>query len=165
MLKQVCPYLVEYDKVIKHCKVFINNVHLIMRNVRQLASYWRRVCSELIGMVRSLGAPTRFLTFSCNDLNWSDMLEALLLAAGRDPNEANSLTFSEKLCLVQRFPVIVSRQFMVRLNDLMMQSMLVSVSHMILVMLLKKQYKKLRDEVEVYGISYSLSQWPSFLCD
>jgi len=88
-----------------------------MRNIRGYASYWRRVCSELIAIVRSLGTPTWFLTFSWNDLNL-DMLEAFLFAADRNPSEAKNLTFSEKLSLVQRYPVIVARQFMVRVNAL-----------------------------------------------
>lgn len=46
-----------------------DNMHRIMRNIRGSASYWRRVGLELIAIVRSLRAPTWFLTFSCNDLN------------------------------------------------------------------------------------------------
>ncbi|XP_047025515.1 uncharacterized protein LOC124634135 [Helicoverpa zea] len=70
-------------------------------------------------MVRTLGPPTWFMTFSCNDLNWPDMTKALLIAEGRDVNEAESLTFPERLQLVQKHPVVVSRQFTVRVNALM----------------------------------------------
>lgn len=96
----------------------INDMHLIMRNIRVSASYWKRVCSELIAMVRSLGAPTWFLTFSCNDFNSLDMLEALLIADSRNPTKAKDLIFTERLFLVQRYPVILAGQFMVRVNAL-----------------------------------------------
>lgn len=68
-------------------QVLVDNMHLTMRNTRGSASYWKRRCSELIAMVKSLGPPAWFVTFSCNDLNWGDMLKALLIADGRSANE------------------------------------------------------------------------------
>lgn len=53
----------------------VDNIHLTMRNIRGSASYWRKCCSELIAMVRTLGPPSWFLTFSCNDLHWPDMIK------------------------------------------------------------------------------------------
>ncbi|KAG5894349.1 hypothetical protein JTB14_031910 [Gonioctena quinquepunctata] len=97
----------------------IDNMHLTMRNVRGSASYWRRCCSELIAMVRSLGPPTWFMTFSCNDLNWPDMITALLIADGRDVSDVDRITFPERSKLVQRYPVVVARQFTIRVNALM----------------------------------------------
>ncbi|KAF9800375.1 hypothetical protein SFRURICE_015885 [Spodoptera frugiperda] len=83
-----------------------------MRNIRGSAAYWKRCCAELIAMVRSLGPPTWFLTFSCNDLNWPDMIKALLVADGRPdamPDVVEDLPFDERLELVQKYPVIVAR--------------------------------------------------------
>ncbi|CAH2107699.1 unnamed protein product [Euphydryas editha] len=70
-------------------------------------------------MVRTLGPPTWFLTFSCNDLNWLDMLKALLIADGRDVDDAEHLSFPERLNLVQKHPVVIARQFTLRVNALM----------------------------------------------
>ncbi|KAF9409707.1 hypothetical protein HW555_010997 [Spodoptera exigua] len=70
-------------------------------------------------MVRSLGPPTWFLTFSCNDLNWTDMIKALLIADGRDIADPEHFTFSERLLLVQRHPVVVARQFTLQVNAIM----------------------------------------------
>ncbi|PZC74948.1 hypothetical protein B5X24_HaOG206881 [Helicoverpa armigera] len=97
----------------------VDNMHLTMRNVRGSASYWQKCCSELIAMVRTLGPPTWFLTFSCNDLNWPEMIKALLIADGRDINDAECLTFPERLELVQKHPVVIARQFTIRVNALM----------------------------------------------
>lgn len=47
------------------------------------------------------------------------MTKALLMAEGRDVSEAESLSFPERLQLVQKHPVVVSRQFTVRVNALM----------------------------------------------
>ncbi|KAF9405354.1 hypothetical protein HW555_013881 [Spodoptera exigua] len=92
----------------------VDNIHLTMRNIRGSASYWKRCCAELIAMGRSLGAPTWFATFSCNDLNWPDMLRALLIADGRKEFDSEALTFQERLDLVQKYPVVLARQFTLR---------------------------------------------------
>lgn len=97
----------------------VDNIHLTMRNIRGSASYWRKCCSELIAMVRTLGPPSWFLTFSCNDLHWPDMIKALLIADNREINEMDQLTFEMKLNLVQKYPIVVARQFTVRINALM----------------------------------------------
>lgn len=96
----------------------INNMHLTMRNIRGSVAYWYRVRSELIAKCRCLRLPTWFLTFSCNDLNWIDMLIALPVADVRDANEVDveSISFSNWLSSVEQYPVVVSRQFTVRLN-------------------------------------------------
>ncbi|KAH9637609.1 hypothetical protein HF086_014773 [Spodoptera exigua] len=96
----------------------VDNIHLNMRNIRGSASYWKRCCAELMAMVRSLGAPTWFATFSCNDLNWPDMLRALLIADGRKEFDFEALTFQERLDLFQKYPVVLARQFTLRVNAL-----------------------------------------------
>lgn len=96
----------------------VDNIHLTMRNIRGSAAYWKRCCAELIAMVRSLGAPTWFATFSCNDLNWEDMTKALLIADGRFDIEPEELSYQERLELVEKYPVVISRQFMLRVSAL-----------------------------------------------
>ncbi|KAF9798928.1 hypothetical protein SFRURICE_019710 [Spodoptera frugiperda] len=59
-----------------------------------------------------------YLTLSCNDLNWPDMLNALLVAGGRTNYHIEDLTFSEKRRLVEVCPVTLSRHFMMRFNAL-----------------------------------------------
>lgn len=97
-----------------------DNMHSTMHNIRGSAAYSHRVCSLLIAMIRCLRAPTWFLTFSCNDLNRIDMLISLLIADGRDPNkfDLESISFSNRRSLVERYPGVVSRQFTIRVNAL-----------------------------------------------
>ncbi|CAH0717072.1 unnamed protein product, partial [Brenthis ino] len=86
----------------------VDNIHLTMKNIRGSTSYWRKCCSELIA------------TFSCNDLHWPDMIKALLIVDNyQDINKIDQLTFEMKLNLVQKYPIVVARQFSVRTNALM----------------------------------------------
>lgn len=53
---------------------------------------------------------------SCNDLNLPDIRKALLVADGRPDYPIEKPSFSEKLNLVENYPITLSRQFMFRFN-------------------------------------------------
>lgn len=96
----------------------VQSVHLVMRNIRGTSAYWHKAYTDLLAMVKNLGPPHWYLTLSCNDLNWRDMLKALLVADNRPNFPVEELTFSEKQHLVESYPVTLSRHFMLRLNSL-----------------------------------------------
>lgn len=97
----------------------IDNLHLHMQNLRGTGAYWFQDLQELLAMMKQLGYPTFFLTFSCNDLNWLDMRKALLNADGRPDADQGSLSKEEVRQLVERHPITVARQFMVRIQALL----------------------------------------------
>ncbi|CAG9799443.1 unnamed protein product [Chironomus riparius] len=97
----------------------VEDVHLYVRNLRGSSAYWRSAMNELIAQIRCLGPPTYFLTFSCNDLNWLDMRKALLIADGRPNEDPASLDMFTTQILIEKYPVIVSRHFMIRVKALM----------------------------------------------
>jgi len=70
-------------------------------------------------MMRNLGPPQWFLTLSCNDLNWKDILQACLIAAGRKGENIDHLSFNEKQHLIIEHPVALSRHFMVHVHAIM----------------------------------------------
>ncbi|GIY31477.1 ATP-dependent DNA helicase [Caerostris extrusa] len=90
------------------------DVHLYVKNLRSSAAYWRSALNELLVQIRCLGAPTYFLTFSSNDLNWLDQRKALLIAYGRPDVDPSTLDIYETQQLIERYPVILSRHFMNR---------------------------------------------------
>jgi hypothetical protein len=47
---------------------FVNKLHMIERNIRGTQSYWAEAHSDLSAMIRAIGSPTFFCTFSANDL-------------------------------------------------------------------------------------------------
>ncbi|GIY13376.1 ATP-dependent DNA helicase [Caerostris extrusa] len=97
----------------------VEDVHLYVKNLRGSAAYWRSALNELLAQIRCLGAPTYFLTFSSNDLNWLDQRKALLIADGRPDVDPSTLDIYETQQLIERYPVILNRHFMVRVNALM----------------------------------------------
>ncbi|XP_029157942.1 uncharacterized protein LOC114935487 [Nylanderia fulva] len=97
----------------------VQNLHINMRALRGSNAYWQTACSGLIAMVRNLGPPQWFLTLSCNDFNWKDILQACLIAAQRKGENVDNLEFNEKQRLVVEHPVVLSRHFMVRVHAMM----------------------------------------------
>ena len=67
-------------------------------------------------MIKCIGPPHYFIIFSCNDLHW---LKALLIADGRPNVDPNDLDIHETQRLIEKYPVIVSQHFMLRVNALM----------------------------------------------
>lgn len=97
----------------------VEDVHLYVKNLRGSAAYWRSALNELLAQIRCLGAPTYFVTFSSNDLNWLDQRKALLIADGRPDVDPSTLDIYETQKLIEKYPVTLSRHFMVRVNGLM----------------------------------------------
>lgn len=81
----------EYEKI-KSCinicssrlktlaKARVDDMHVNMKCLRGYASYWDAAKSDLLAMIRQLGAPSWFITLSANDENWEDLMKDLLYA-------------------------------------------------------------------------------------
>lgn len=97
----------------------VEDIHLYLKNLRGSAAYWRTALNELLAHIRCLGAPTYFLTFSCNDLHWVDMKKALLVADGRPNDDPTKLDVYLTQMLIETYPEIICRHFMVRVNAIL----------------------------------------------
>ncbi|GFQ93617.1 ATP-dependent DNA helicase [Trichonephila clavata] len=75
--------------------------------------------NELLAQIRCLGSPSYFVTFSSNDLNWLHQRNALLLANGRPDVDPSTFNIYETQQLIEKYPVVLSRHFMIRVNALM----------------------------------------------
>ena len=110
----VCGKLIKDSK-----KKMVEDIYLYMRNMRGSAAYWNMAYRELLAKIKSIGTPHYFLTFSCNDLHWDDMKEALHLAAGIQDKSWQDLDVMEVQKLIEQYPLVVSRQFMIRVDALL----------------------------------------------
>ena len=45
-----------------------------MSSVKVTPAYWKQFLFEVLAMVKQLGIPIYFLTLSCVDLRWDDLL-------------------------------------------------------------------------------------------
>ncbi len=69
------------------------NAFKFMQTVRGTPAYWAKQMSEVFAMLKSLGVPSLFMTFSAAEYQWPDMLQALAGIQGKH------LTLADCLCM------------------------------------------------------------------
>ncbi|CAM1291436.1 Uncharacterised protein r2_g48 [Pycnogonum litorale] len=91
-----------------------------MKNLRGSPPYWQSVQKDLFAMLRQLGIPTFFLSFSSADMRWSEMINIIMQQTNdiRDPDE---LDWNAKCDILRSNPVTAARifdhRFHIFLND------------------------------------------------
>ncbi|KAI4899975.1 hypothetical protein NFI96_003455, partial [Prochilodus magdalenae] len=81
-----------------------------LRPVRGTPAFWQNVQKDLFAMVRQLGIPTWFCSFSSADLRWPELMESILRQEGRDTSP-DELDWSERCSLLKINPVTAARMF------------------------------------------------------
>lgn len=97
----------------------------VLRNLRGSSLYWKQAKKDVFAMVRQLGIPTWFCSFSAADTKWTPLLICFSKLVNEKilaPNEVNSLTWEEMCILIKSDPVTYARYF-----DYRFQSFLVCV--------------------------------------
>ena len=69
-------------------------------------------------MIRQLGCPTFFLTLSCADLQWNDLICIISKINGTplSDEDINALSYFERCKLLNDNPVFVARHFQYRVE-------------------------------------------------
>ena len=95
--------------------VRLDEGYRIFKTIRNSPQYWEQQKKEVFAMIRQLGIPTLFLSFSANDLHWSELLVTLGKLVDRkdytESLESGSLPWETRSRLVQSDPVTCVRHF------------------------------------------------------
>ena len=64
----------------ENVKKFIvrDRAYSFMNAIKGTPAYWKKVLHEVLAMVKQSGIPTFFLTLSCADLRWNELLSIIL---------------------------------------------------------------------------------------
>ncbi|XP_048256969.1 uncharacterized protein LOC125382713 [Haliotis rufescens] len=81
-----------------------------LKPIRGTPPYWQSAQKDLFAMIRQLGIPTWFCSFSSADMRWPEMIETILREAG-DTRKATELDWSEKCSILRKNPVTAARMF------------------------------------------------------
>ena len=81
-----------------------------MNSIKGTPAYWEKILQEVLAMVKQLGLPTFFLTLSCADLRWNELISIIskLNKLSLNEEEIKSLAYQER-CRLNMNPVLVAR--------------------------------------------------------
>ena len=71
--------------------------------------YWRKTQHDLFAMIRQLGIPTFFCSFSCNN-DWPEIVTAIKAQQGENV-DVTTLSWEEKCNILASNPVTCARMF------------------------------------------------------
>ncbi|KAE8277990.1 hypothetical protein D5F01_LYC23957 [Larimichthys crocea] len=89
-----------------------------MQPLRGTPAYWEKTLKDLNAMVRQLGKPTFFLTFSAAEMRWPEVIEAVKAQQGEQV-DFSQLDWNAKCDILRSNPVTVMWLFEKRVDALM----------------------------------------------
>ena len=106
-----------YDESVKR---FVSNDQgfLFMNQIKGTPAYWKKCQRIVLGMVKQLGCPTFFLTLSCADLKWNELVEIIskLNSLGLTKENVEGLNYFERCNILNSNAVLLARHFQHRVE-------------------------------------------------
>ena len=89
-----------------------------LSEVKGSPAYWKLFFYDVLAMVRQLGLPTYFLTLSCADLHWNELVYIILKLQGIEiaEDEIQNMSYADRCKILNQNPVLLSRQFQYRVE-------------------------------------------------
>ena len=86
--------------------------------VKGTPAYWKKFLYEVLAMVKQLGIPTFFLTLSCADLRWNELISIIskLNKLNLSDLDIINLSYQDRCNLLNSNPVLVARHFQYRVE-------------------------------------------------
>ncbi|KAJ8019387.1 hypothetical protein HOLleu_42048 [Holothuria leucospilota] len=99
-----------------------NDGYYFMKNIRRTPAYWETIMRDLFAMVRQLGVPTWFCSFSAADRRWPEIVESIL-EQQRKP-VPKQIDWSTHCQIISGNPVTAARMFEHRMQALIHEGIL-----------------------------------------
>ena len=89
-----------------------------MSTIKGTPAYWKKFLYEVLAMVKQLGLPTFFMTLSCADLHWNELISiiATLNKEKITEDDINNMDFFERCKYLNLNPVLLARHFQYRVE-------------------------------------------------
>uniref|UniRef100_A0A669E594 ATP-dependent DNA helicase n=1 Tax=Oreochromis niloticus TaxID=8128 RepID=A0A669E594_ORENI len=88
-----------------------------MQPLRGTPAYWQKTTRDLFSMVRQIGTPQFFVTFSAAEMRWPEVIQAIKRQQGEEV-DFEALDWSEKCEILRSNPVTTMRMFDKRVEAL-----------------------------------------------
>ena len=95
-----------------------DKVYRFMNSIKGTPAYWKKFLHEVLAMVKQLGVPTFFMTLSCADLRWNELISIISTLKGEtlQEEEINRLDFFQRCSYLNLNPVVLARHFQYRVE-------------------------------------------------
>ena len=116
--KITASMLTDHDEVRKLIKR--DQGYKFLKQVRGTPAFWEKSKKDLFAMIRQLGIPTFFVTFSAADRRWSEITNAILEHLGRPKmtqEQHENMTWEEHCRIIMENPVIATIMFYNRVKS------------------------------------------------
>ncbi|XP_074549060.1 uncharacterized protein LOC141807175 [Halichoeres trimaculatus] len=90
-----------------------------MQPLRGTPAYWNKSLKDVHAMLRQIGKPTFFLTFSAAEMRWPEVIEVIKAQQGQTLGDISALDWKAKCDVLRSNPVTVMRMFEKRVDSLM----------------------------------------------
>ena len=89
-----------------------------MNTIKGTPAYWNKFLYEVLAMVKQLGISTLFMTLSCADLHWNDIISIIAKLKGENLQEEhiNNMDFFEQRTYLNVNPVLLAQHFQYRVE-------------------------------------------------
>jgi hypothetical protein len=94
-----------------------NEGYRFLSKIRGTPAYWETSKKDVFAMLRQLGMPTFFITFSAADRRWVEIDNAILISQGKDPmtlEQHKNMTWEEHCRIIMSNPATAARMFQQR---------------------------------------------------
>ena len=89
-----------------------------MSSIKGTSAYWKKKLHQFLAMVKQLGTPVFFLTLSCADLRWNELISIIFKfnCVNISDEEVDEMPYHEKCDTLNKNPVLVARNFQYRVE-------------------------------------------------
>ena len=90
-----------------------------LAKIRGTPAYWDKSKKDVFAMIRQLGIPTFFITFSAADRRWNEIDNAILISQGKQPmtpEQHKNMTWQEHCDIIMSNPATAARMFQQRVH-------------------------------------------------
>ena len=96
-----------------------DDAYNFMNQLKGTPAYWKRFLLEVLAMVKQLGLPTYFMTLSCADLRWNELVDIIQKMKGEEmtKEEIENMNYMERTSALQSNPVLLARHFQYRVEN------------------------------------------------
>ena len=83
-----------------------DQAYTFMNTIKGTPAYWKKFKSEFLAMVRQLGIPPFFLTLSCADLRWDELVSIISKLNSTDVTEKD-LSYHDRCITINSNPGLI----------------------------------------------------------